>query len=46
MSSTPCLLAQWAKGCDIAIVVAEVTDVAWIQSLARELPYAIGAAIN
>ena len=31
-------LAQWVKGPDIAVAVA------WIQSSAQELPYAMGAA--
>ena len=37
--------AQWVKGSGVA-AVAQVTAVALIQSLARELPYATGAAIK
>ena len=39
MGSIPSL-AQWVEGSDIA------TAVAWIQSLALEFPYAMGAAIK
>ena len=35
--------AQWVKGSGIAAVVAQVEAVARIQSLAQELPYAVGA---
>ena len=36
-------LAWWVKGSGIAAVW--VVAAAWIQSLAQELPYAVGAAI-
>ena len=35
--------AQWLKGSGIATAAAQVT-VAWIQSLAQQLPYAMDAA--
>ena len=37
---------QWVKGSDIAPAVAQVINVTWIQSLAQELPYAMGAAVK
>ena len=37
--------AQWVKWCGVAEAVAEVAAMAWIQSLAQELPYAASAAI-
>ena len=37
---------QWVKGSGITAVVAEVTPMAWIQSLAWELPHATGTAIK
>jgi len=39
-------LACWVKGSGIATTVALVAVVAQIQSLAWELPYAIGAAMK
>ena len=39
-------LVQWIKGPGIAIAAVEVTTVAKIQSLVRELPYAMGAIIK
>ena len=36
---------QWANGSSIATAAAQVTAVAWIQFLARELPYAMGLAV-
>ena len=36
-------MAQWVKESGIVSVVACVKAVAWIQSLARKLPYAMGA---
>ena len=38
--------SQWVKGSSFATDVAQVTAVAWIHSLAGELPYAVGAAIK
>ena len=37
-------LVQWVKGSGVSIAAAQVTAVAWIQSLIQELPYAAGAA--
>ena len=37
---------QWVKGSGITAAVAESIAVAWIQSLAQELPYVTGAAIK
>ena len=37
--------ALWVKGSGVAAAVAQVTSAAQIQSLAGELPYAVGAAI-
>ena len=45
MGSIP-RLAQWVKGSGIATAVVQVVAVAWIQSLATELPCAAGAAIG
>ena len=39
-------LAQRVKGSGIAVIVAWLAAVAWIQSLAQELTYAVGAAIK
>ena len=39
-------LAQWVKGSDVATGVALVAATAQIQSLAQELPYAVGIAIK
>ena len=39
-------LVQWVKGSDIAAAAAQVAAVAQLQSLARELPYAVGVAIK
>ena len=38
--------AQWVKGSGVAVAAAEVTAVAWIQSLAQGLPNAAGVAIK
>ena len=43
--SLPCLV-QWVKGSSLTVPVVWVAAVAWIQSLARELPYAAGVAIK
>ena len=37
---------QWVKGSSIAAAMAWVTAEAQIQSLAQELPYAMGTAIK
>ena len=37
---------KWVKGSGVAEAVAEVTAVAQIQSLAQELPYAVGMTIK
>ena len=37
---------QWVKGSGFATAAMKMTAVARIQSLAEELPYAMGAAIN
>ena len=37
-------MAQWVKGSSAVIAVAWVTAVAQVQSLAQELPHAIGMA--
>ena len=39
-------LAQWVKGSGVAAAVAQVTAVAQIQSLPRELPCTVGVAIK
>ena len=39
-------LAQWIKKSSVAAAMVEVSAVAQIQSLAQELPYAVGAAIK
>ena len=38
--------APWVKRSHIATAMAQVTAVAWIQSLAWELPYAMGMTIK
>ena len=38
--------AQWVNGSGIAVAAAWVAAVAWIQSLAQELPYAADVAIK
>ena len=38
VDSTPSPV-QYIKGCGVTTAMAEVTAVAWIQSLAQELPY-------
>ena len=42
---SPCPL-QWVKGSGIATAELQVAAVAWIQSLAQELPYDTGAAVK
>ena len=37
---------QWVKGASVTTAVAKVTTGAWIQSLAWELPYAVGMTIK
>ena len=37
---------QWVKGSSIAPAATQVTAMAWIQSLAQELLFALGAAIK
>ena len=39
-------LVHWVKGSGIAASIAQIAAVAWIQSLAQELPYATGVAIK
>ena len=39
-------LAQWVKGYSVAIAMVQVAAMAQIQSLAQELPCAMGAAIK
>ena len=39
-------LVQWVKRSAVATVVAQVAAMAWIQSLAQEFPYAMGAIIT
>ena len=39
-------VVQWVKGSGFASAVLQVTAMAWSQSLARELPYAMGVAIK
>ena len=39
-------LLQWLKGSGIATAVTQVAAAAQIQSLAQELPYAIGVTIK
>ena len=36
------VLAQWVKRSRVAAAEVKFTAMAWIQSLARELPYAVG----
>lgn len=38
--------AQWVNGSSVAPAVAEVAAIAWIQSLAQELPYATAEVIK
>ena len=38
--------AQWVKGWGIAAAKVQVVAVVWIQSLALELPHAMGSAIK
>ena len=45
MGSIPSL-AQWAKSSGITAAVGYFAAAAQIQSLAQELPYAVGAAIK
>ena len=45
MGSIPGVV-QWVKGSGVATAVAQVVAVAWIQPLAQEFPYALGAAIK
>ena len=37
-------MAQWVKGSSVATAVAQITALTQIQSLAQELPYAVGVA--
>ena len=39
-------VVQWVKGSGIVTAMAQVTAAAQIQSLAQELPYALGAALK
>ena len=39
-------LVQWLKGSGVATAAVEITAVARIQSLAHELPYAVGKEIK
>ena len=39
-------LARWFIGSSISAAVAEVVAEAWIQSVAQDLPYAMGVAIK
>ena len=39
-------MARWVKESGVAKAAAEVTAAAWIQSLAQELPYALGEVIE
>ena len=40
------VVMQWVKGSRVATAVVQFAAVAWIQSLAQELPYAAGAAVK
>ena len=40
------LTCQCVKGSDVAAAVAQITAMAQVQSLALEIPYAVGAAIK
>ena len=39
-------MAQWVKGSSVAAAVVQVTALAQIQSVAREHPYTVSAAIK
>ena len=46
LRSLPRCLVLWANGSGFATAEVWVEAVAWIQSLAQELPYAVGTAIK